>query len=213
MEHDLKILDIREQYRICAELLKQIPAHIKIILCPGNHDVGRISEPQPKLSGDYAKPLYELPNVIMTSNPTFVNVHSSPDFPGFNFLLYHGYSYDFYAENVPSIKNSGRHLSDRTGLIMKYMLQRRHLAPTHTTTLYIPDAKTDPLVIETVPDFFVSGHLHKSVVTTYRGVTIICGSCWQSQTPFQEKVGHVAEPGKVPLINLKTREVKIMNFM
>jgi DNA polymerase II small subunit len=212
MEYDLKVLDVREQYRKCAELLKQIPSHIKLIICPGNHDVGRISEPQPKLSEEYANPVYELPNVIMTCNPTFVNIHSSQDFPGFNFLLYHGYSYDFYAETVPSIKNSGRHLSDRTGLVMKYMLQRRHLAPTHTTTLYIPDAKTDPLVIETVPDFFISGHLHKSVVTTYRGVTIICGSCWQSQTPFQEKVGHVAEPGKVPLINLKTREVKLMNF-
>ncbi len=213
MEHDLKVLDVREQYKKCAELLKQIPAHIKIIICPGNHDVGRISEPQLKLSEDYAKPMYEIPNAIMTCNPAFVNVHASQDFPGFNFLLYHGYSYDFYAENVPSIKNSGRHLSDRTGLIMKYMLQRRHLAPTHATTLYIPDAKTDPLVIETVPDFFISGHLHKSVVATYRGVTIICGSCWQSQTPFQEKVGHVAEPGKVPLINLKTREVKLMNFV
>lgn len=212
MENDLVIKDVLEQYNISARLLKQIPKHIKIIVCPGNHDVGRISEPQPKLSDKYAKALYEIPNIIMACNPTFVNIHASEDFPGFNFLLYHGYSYDFYAENVPSIKNSGRHLSDRTGLIMKYMLQRRHLAPTHTTTLYIPDARTDPLVIETVPDFFVSGHLHKSVVTSYRGVTLICGSCWQKQTAFQDKVGHVAEPAKVPVINLKTREIKIMRF-
>jgi DNA polymerase II small subunit len=212
MEKHLTITDVHKQYGECSRLLKQIPEHIWLIISPGNHDVGRIAEPQPVLAKEYTELLWEMPNVIMTCNPAYINLHASEDFPGFNFLVYHGYSYDYYSQEVESIKNSGMHLSDRVALVMKFMLQRRHLAPSHATTLYIPDAKTDPLVIESVPDFFISGHVHKAAVTSYRGVSIICGSCWQAQTDFQDKVGHVAEPGKVPIINLKTRKIKLMTF-
>jgi len=212
MEKHLDIPDIYKQYEKGIELLKKIPKHIWLIISPGNHDVGRMAEPQPALSKDYTQELWEMPNVIMTCNPSFINIHASKDFPGFNVLMYHGYSYDYYAEAVESIKTSGRHLSERVDLVMKFMLQRRHLAPSHATSLYIPDAKTDPLVIETVPDFFISGHVHKAAVSSYRGVSIICGSCWQGQTDFQDKVGHIADPGKVPVINLKTRQIKLMRF-
>lgn len=212
MEQHLDMPDIYKQYKEVTKLLKQIPRHIWLIVSPGNHDVGRMAEPQPQLPQEYTKEIWEMPNVIMTCNPARVRIHVSQDFPGFDFLIYHGFSYDYYAEAVESIKTSGRHLSDRVDLVMKFMLQRRHLAPSHATTLYIPDAKTDPLVIETVPDFFISGHVHKAAVSSYRGVSIICGSCWQAQTQFQDKVGHIAEPGKIPIINLKTRQVKLMRF-
>jgi len=95
---------------------------------------------------------------------------------------------------------------------MKFLLKRRHLAPSYSSTLYIPDNKTDPLFIEKEPDFFVTGHIHKTAVSNYKGITLISGSCWQSKTPFQEKVGHHPEPCRVPLANLKTREVKILKF-
>ena len=32
------------------------------------------------------------------------------------------------------------------------------------------------------------------------------------QTSFQEKVGHHPEPSRVPIVNLKTREMKILKF-
>ena len=70
----------------------------------------------------------------------------------------------------------------------------------------------DPLVINQVPDFFVSGHIHKAAAANYRNITLIAGSCWQSKTTFQEKVGHNPEPSRVPIVNLKTREVKILKF-
>ena len=89
---------------------------------------------------------------------------------------------------------------------------RRHLAPSHGSNLYIPDVNKDSLVIDKVPDFLVTGHIHKSSVSNYRNITLICGSCWQSKTDFQEKVGHNPEPGRVPIVNLKTREVKILKF-
>ena len=95
---------------------------------------------------------------------------------------------------------------------MKFLLKRRHLAPTHSSTLHMPDANQDALVIDRVPDFFVAGHIHKSSVSSYRNIRMICGSCWQSKTPFQEKVGHHPEPCRVPIVNLQTRNVKILKF-
>ena len=211
-EQDKELLtkDIYQQYKDCAALLEQIPKHIPLIICPGNHDALRISEPQPQLSRDYAKPLYEMSNTLMVSNPSMVNISSTRDFAGFDVMMYHGYSFDYYVAHVDSLRNSGGY--DRVDLIMKFLMKRRHLAPTHTSTLYIPDTKKDPLVIEKIPDFFLSGHIHKSATANYRNTTLICGSCWQSKTIFQEKVGHNPEPSRVPIVNLKTRDVKILKF-
>lgn len=209
-DKELIIPDIFEQYNECASLLKQIPSHIKLIICPGNHDAMRIAEPQLPLDKKFAEQFYKLPNAIMVSNPSFVNIHSSDDFPGFDVLLYHGYSFDFFISEVDSIRNGGGY--DRADLMMKFLLQRRHLAPTHTSTLYIPDTTIDPLVIDKIPDFFVSGHIHKARTANYKNVTMVCGSCWQSKTAFQEKVGHNPEPSRIPIANLKTREMKILKF-
>ncbi len=209
-EDELKLKDIHDQFKKCAELLAQIPSHIPLLICPGNHDPGRISEPQPPLPEEYAKPLYELKNAIFVSNPATINIHATQGFPGFNALMYHGYSFDDYASEVSTIRSSGGY--DRGDLIMKYLLQRRHLAPAHASTLHLPDPETDPLVIDIVPDFFLTGHIHKTSVMTYRSTTMICASCWQAKTKFQEKVGHNPEPCRVPIINLQTRNIKIMRF-
>ncbi len=209
-EKDLSIKDVKEQYVECAKLLAQIPKHIPLIICPGNHDAMRVAEPQLPIYRDFAQPLYDLPNAIMVSNPALINIHSSPTFPGFNVLVYHGYSFDYYVAEVETIRNNGGY--DRADLIMKFLLQKRHLAPAHTSTLYAPDTTHDPLVIEKVPDFLCSGHIHKTAVANYRNITLICGSCWQSKTSFQEKVGHHPEPSRVPIVNLQTRNIKILRF-
>ena len=209
-EKDLLIKDVREQYAECARLLKKIPQSIHLVICPGNHDAMRVAEPQLPLYEDFAKPLYDMTNVIMVSNPSLVNIHSSNNFSGFDVLLYHGYSFDYFIAEVDSLRNNGGY--DRADLIMKFLLQRRHLAPTHTSTLYVPDVDKDPLVIEQIPDFFVSGHIHKSVASNYKNITMICSSCWQGKTAYQEKMGHNPEPSRVPIVNLQTREVKILKF-
>ena len=95
---------------------------------------------------------------------------------------------------------------------MKFLLQKRHLAPTHGSTPIIIDTELDNLIIDKVPDFFASGHIHKTSISNYGKTTMISGSCWQSKTVFQDKVGHHPEPGRVPIINLKTRSVKLMKF-
>ena len=210
-ENDLEILDIYEQYKMCAGLLHKIPKHIKIIMSPGNHDAMRLAEPQLPFYEDMAKPLYEITNAIIVSNPAIVNIGEQEGFPGLNVLMYHGYSFDYYIANVDEIRNNGGY--DRADLVMKFLLQRRHLAPTHASCLYIPFADDDPMVIGKIPDIFATGHLHKTSVSSYRNITLICGSCWQGKTAFQEKMGHNPEPARVPLVNLQTREVKILRFM
>ncbi|MBS3132480.1 DNA-directed DNA polymerase II small subunit [Candidatus Woesearchaeota archaeon] len=209
-DKELLIKDLNDQYKECARLLGKIPKHIPLIICPGNHDAMRVAEPQLKLYEDFCGPLYELPNAVMVSNPAIINIGSTENFPGFNVLMYHGYSFDHYAAEVDSIRNGGGY--DRADLIMKFLLQRRHLAPTHASTLYIPDTDKDHLVIEQIPDFFVSGHIHKATCSNYKNVTMICSSCWQSKTAFQEKVGHNPEPSRAPIVNLQTREVKMLKF-
>ncbi len=203
------IPDIYKQYEECARLFSKIPKHISLIISPGNHDALRIAEPQPPLPRDLAPGLYELPNAFLVSNPALVNIHSRDGFPGFDVLIYHGYSFDYFVANVDEIRfNNGY---DRPDLVMSFLLKRRHLAPSHSSTLYVP-SEEDCLVIDPVPDFFVSGHIHKTAAANYRNVQMICSSCWQATTSFQEKVGHHPEPARIPMVNLKTREVKILTF-
>lgn len=92
------------------------------------------------------------------------------------------------------------------------MLKRRHLAPMHSMITYIPNADCDPLVISEVPDILVTGEVHRLDIENYNGTLIITGSCWQSQTPFEEKVGNEPDPCKVAIFNLHTRELKVFDF-
>jgi DNA polymerase II small subunit len=211
-EEELEVPDIYEQHNGFAELIKQIPEHIQIVMIPGNHEPMRLAEPQPRMDKEYAQCLYDIPNVTMLTNPSVVNIHAKGDFPGFDILLYHGYSFDDYSEAVPSIKQSGKNCSERTPLIMKFLLERRHLAPMYTSTLFLPDGKQDPLVIRHVPDIFTAGHIHRAGVDSHRGVTIIACSTFQAKTSFQEKVGHEPDPGKVPVVNLQTRKIHMLKF-
>ncbi len=208
-DKELHIKSIQGQYDRCAELLDMIRKDIKIVLCPGNHDARRIAEPQPALDR-YAESLKKIENLTLVSNPSMVNVLGNETFSGFNVLMYHGYSYDYYAANIEPIAQNGGY--DRGDLIMKFLLQKRHLAPVHTSTLFVPNGKEDYLVIDQIPDIFVSGHIHKSSISKYKGVTNIVGSCWQYKTDFQERVGHHPEYCKVPIFNFGTGEGMILDF-
>jgi DNA polymerase II small subunit len=209
-ENELSIINIQEQYDKCAYYFSKMRKDLNIIICPGNHDALRLAEPQPILDKNIAKSLYDLDNVQLVSNPAVINIGSYDGFEGFNVLMYHGYSFDYYIDKVESIREHGGY--DRADLVMKFLMKKRHLAPSHGSTLFVVDADKDELIIDDVPDLFVCGHVHKSSVSHYGKTTLISGSCWQSITKFQEKVGHHPEPGRVPIVNLKTRDVKLMKF-
>lgn len=95
--------------------------------------------------------------------------------------------------------------------IMKYLLKNRHLSPTHSSVQYFP-FEDDYLMVNKIPDIFVAAHTHKSAVSYYNNILIISTSCWESMTPYQEKMGNEPDHCKVPLFNLKTRVVKILDF-
>lgn len=208
-ERELLISDIEGQFEKVAELLDKIRKDIKIIICPGNHDGVRIMEPQPLLDEKYSWALYDMPNVILTQNPATINISAKGIFPGFNVLIYHGYSFHYYANEIEYLMKAKA--AHKPEMIMSYLLKNRHLAPTHASTLYYPH-EDDPLLIRQVPDIFVSGHTHKSAVSYYNNVLLISSSSWESMTGFQEKMGNEPDFCKVPMLNLKTRSVKILDF-
>ncbi len=210
-EEDLDIKDITQQYEEAARWLKQIPQEIEIIAQSGNHDAGRLSEPQEAPFKDMAKALWDMQNMTLISNPGYVNIGKTDTFPGFDVLMYHGGSLIYYADNMPRIRASGG--QKRADEIMKTLLQKRHLAPTHKSTLYLPDPDEDFLLIDIIPDFFVTGHIHRSSVSNYRNITIINASCWTETTEDQIKRGLEPLPARIPIVNLKTREVKLINFL
>ena len=68
------------------------------------------------------------------------------------------------------------------------------------------------MVIEKAPDIFVTGHVHLATIGEYRGVTLINASSWQSQTSYQKMLNFVPDPAKIPIANLKTGNVTMMDF-
>lgn len=209
-EEGLYVKDIKEQYNLFTQLIKRLPSTIEIICIPGNHDAGRIAEPQLPIYKDFAETLYAMPNVTILSSPSMITIGVKEGFAGFSLLLYHGYSLIYYADNVPSIRERGG--QKRAEIIMKFLLQRRHLAPTHGSNLYIPDPEQDPLVIDIIPDFFITGHIHRMSSANYRGVTMLNTSAWCDVTENQIKRGLEPQPGRMPVVNLQTRDIKVINF-
>jgi len=208
-EKDLKIVDLEEQFIALANILDKVRKDIKIIISPGNHDGVRLMEPQPFLDEKYAWPLYNLKNVILTTNPCQVNIGANDSFVGFDVLTYHGFSFPYYVNNVPRLMM--KKAMNSPDLIMKYLLRNRHLAPTHASAQFFP-SEEDNLVIKKIPDIFVAGHTHKSTVSYHNNILLISISCWEAMTPYQEKFGNEPDHCKVPMLNLKTREVKILDF-
>ncbi len=207
-EKDLEIRDIEEQFQGLAGLLGKIRKDIKIIISPGNHDGVRLLEPQPILDEKYAWPLHNMKNIILTENPAYVNIGAKKDFSGFGVLAYHGFSYIFYSNNIPSLIKKGLNAPEK---IMAYLLKNRHLAPTHTSVQYFP-FEEDGLLIKKVPDIFVSAHTHKCAVSSHNNVLLISTSSWEEETENQRRKGNQPDFCKVPMLNLKTREIKILDF-
>jgi len=205
----LDITDIKKQYEKFVELLKKIRKDITIIICPGQHDSVWVGEPQPPIGEDYASSLCEMENVILVSNPAIVEISNDVG-RGLRILMYHGASFHSFISEIDSLRFSNAY--DSPTKVVKEILKRRHLASIHSLVTYTPDGKEDSLVIKEVPDIICTADLHRPDVDTYNNILMVCSSCWQGITPFEEKVGHHPDPCKVPILNLKTRQIKILDF-
>ena len=208
-ENDLTTKDLYDQYDLFMKELKKFPKDMKKIIIPGNHDAVRIADPQPPIPKKYLEEAYEMEDVYMLSSPSMVNIGSCEGFEGLDLLLYHGYSFTYFAETIPSIRDNGG--MTRADLILKFYLQRRHLGITHNSLQYVPDYH-DALFISQVPDVLVTGHIHRTMADMYRNVTILNCSAWLSMTDYQEKVGLEPQPARAILMSMKTRKMKILNF-
>lgn len=208
-ERVLKIQRMEEQYELLASYLEKIPKQITMFMCPGQHDAVRVAEPQPLIDKRYASKLYEIENLVLVTNPTLVKLLEGEK--EFKILMYHGASLHSLINNIPELREIKAHRTPAKAV--RHLLKRRHLAPTHGDVVYIPNADRDPLVIEQVPDVLCTGEVHRLDVENYNGVLAITGSCWQSQTDFEEKIGNIPDPGKVAVLNLKTRGLKIYDFL
>lgn len=209
-ESFLKIKDIKEQYKKLAEYISMIPKYITVIMCPGQHDAVRLPEPQPPIDKDFAEDLTKLENVFLVSNPSNIEIECANNRKGFNVLIYHGASMHGWIDEIEDLRMGKANLNPSK--IVKYMLRHRHLSPIHSANVYLPGETEDSMVIREAPDIIATGDMHRTDVDMYHNTLIICSSCWQSITPFEEKVGNQPDPCKVPMLNLKTREIKIMDF-
>ena len=200
----LKIKEILAQYKKLAEYLNLIRKDIKIILCPGQHDAVWVGEPQLAIGEKWAPDFYKMKNLTLVTNPALVEVN------GFKVLMYHGASFHGVVEQNSDIRiKSG---NNNPTEILKELLMARHIAPTHGECDYVPNKEKDLMVLDFIPDIVLTGDLHRPEVSTYNNILLIASSCWQSITPFEEKVGNNPDPCKVPIFNFKTREIKIMDF-
>ncbi|USS41493.1 DNA-directed DNA polymerase II small subunit [Thermococcus aggregans] len=196
--NELSIPDIFDQYEALANLLSNVPEHITMFIGPGNHDAARTALPQPEFYKEYAKPLYELKNAIIISNPAVIDLH------GREFLVAHGRGIEDVVSYVP---NMSHHNPIKP---MVELLKLRHLAPTFGGKVPIAPDLEDLLVIESVPDVVHMGHVHVLDYQIYRGVFLLNSATWQAQTEFQKMVNIVPTPAKVPIIDVDTARLRMI---
>jgi DNA polymerase II small subunit len=198
-DKELAIVDVYRQYEALSEQLRLIPNHITMIMQPGNHDAVRPAEPQPTFEKEI-QDLFSGMNIKFIGNPCYFTIH------GVEVLSYHGQSLLDYATNIQHLKYN------EPVEIMKIMLKKHHLAPTYGGYTPLAPEHLDYMVIDKIPDIFVTGHVHLAQISDYRGVTLINASSWQAQTSYQKMLNFVPDSAKLPIADLKTGIVTMMDF-
>ena len=197
-EEELVISNIYNQYEKLAEYLKDIPDHIKMVIHPGNHDACRPAEPQPALNRIFSDSFDS--NVMMLGNPVHLEIE------GRKILTYHGGSIDDWVAGVQQLTY------DDPLAVMREMMNSRHLAPIYGQKTALAPEKKDFMAIETVPDIFVSGHVHGYGFMEYSGIKMINASTWQDQTEYQKMHNFNPKPGIMPMVHLGTGTVTKETF-
>jgi DNA polymerase II small subunit len=190
----------KKQYEMAAELLRQVPDWIQIVISPGNHDAVRQALPQPAVSVDLAESLYGMKNVRWVGDPAYIKLH------GVTFLVYHGKSLDDVIATTPGLTY------DNPTKAMKLLLRSRHLSPTYGKRTALSPELRDFMVIDQVPDVLHSGHVHAFGELSYRGTLLVNSGTWQGQTDFQSNMGLEPTPSIIPIIDLSTMGVLRRNF-
>ena len=200
-DEELDIIDIFDQYEAFSEHLKAVPGDLETVLIPGNHDAVRLAEPQPGFDE-------ELREIMSAHDPKITGNPSTVTIEGVSVLMYHGVSLDEVIAELPSDKAS----YDEPHKAMYQLLKKRHVAPQFGGHTRVAPEEKDYLVIETVPDIFHTGHVHKLGWGKYHNVLAVNSGCWQSQTDFQKKVNIDPDVAHAPIVDLDTLEMTVRKF-
>ncbi|MBS3801976.1 MAG: DNA-directed DNA polymerase II small subunit [Candidatus Thermoplasmatota archaeon] len=198
-DKELSIVDLYKQYEALATELEKIPDHISMIIQPGNHDAVRPAEPQPAFDKNIQK-LFHSTDATFIGNPAQFSIHSV------EILSYHGQSLMDFATNIQRLKYN------EPVEVMKVMLQKHHLAPMYGGYTPLAPEHKDYMIINRVPDIFVTGHVHLANLGEYRGVTLVNASSWQAQTSYQKMLNFIPDPAKLPIADLQHGKVTMMDF-
>jgi DNA polymerase II small subunit len=198
-EKELTIPNIYQQYEALAKQLELLPNHLTILMQPGNHDAVRPAEPQPTFEKEI-QDLFSGKEFIFIGNPCTFLLH------GVEILSYHGQSLLDFSTNI-------QHLNyNQPTDVMKVMLKKRHLAPAYGGYTPLAPEHFDYMLIDSVPDIFVTGHVHISNIDNYRGVTLINASSWQAQTSYQKMLNFIPDSAKLPIVDIKSGNATTMDF-
>lgn len=199
-DKELVALDTAAQMKMLFEALDKIPKHVKVFISPGNHDPGRRALPQPAIPAKHCPDMWGRKNFFMVGNPAMISLN------GVKVLIFHGQSIDDIVKTTPGLSY------DSPVKVMQYLLKARHLSPIYGAQTPIAPELEDLMVIDDVPDIFLTGHVHVIGLDLYRGVLLVNSGAWQAQTPFQAGVGITPTAAVAVLVNLKTFKVYTKNF-
>jgi len=200
-DEELDVVDIYEQYEAFAEHLKDVPGDMEIVMIPGNHDAVRLAEPQPAFDEEL-RSIMSAHDAQFTGNPSTVTIE------GVSVLMYHGVSIDEVIAEHPSDEVS----YDNPHRAMELLLKKRHVAPKFGGRNRIAPEEKDYLTIDTVPDVFHTGHVHKLGVGAHHNVRLVNSGCWQHQTAFQESVNIDPDVATAPILDLDTLDITVRKF-
>ncbi len=198
-QDELTIGDIYDQYEAFGQYMHALPDHLEVVVQPGNHDAARPAEPQPAF-GQEVKDRFDSHTAHFVANPAWFKMHGALT------LAYHGFSLIDFATNVTTLDY------ENPLPTMEQMLQCRHLAPLYGERTPVAPEHTDYLVIDDVPDLFVTGHVHVPGLRNYRGVQMVNCGTWQSQTLYQKMLNFTPDPARMPYIDLQTLRGTLVDF-
>ncbi|WP_132059199.1 DNA-directed DNA polymerase II small subunit [Halorussus amylolyticus] len=200
-DDELDIIDIYDQYEQFSEYLKEVPGDLDIVMIPGNHDAVRLAEPQPAFDEEL-RDIMSAHDAEITGNPSTVTVE------GVDVLMYHGISLDEVIAELPEEKAS----YEEPHKAMYQLLKKRHVAPQFGGKTRLAPEDRDYLVMDSVPDVFHTGHVHKLGWGKYHNVLAVNSGCWQSQTEFQKSVNIDPDAGYAPILDLDTLDMTVRKF-
>ena len=197
-DKELAIPDLFGQYSEFAKLLELLPDWVECIMLPGNHDAVRPAEPQPTFEKEIQQ---DYNTTTFVGNPCDFSLH------GVRLLSYHGKSIDDFVAGLKTVT-----YADPVEA-MRQMLRRRHLAPQWGGKTPLSPEPEDGLVINEVPDIFVTGHVHGHACVDFKGTTLVCSSTWQDQTSYQRMLGFQPKPCMLTIVNLQSHATTAIPFV